>query len=85
MMKEWTPAALTEAHQAMTMIWETGAIPNWWKKKWLCPKSKVDPDLATLDDLRPISLIETTRKIWMGIIVGWIVEVWEEHDVLSPG
>ena len=21
----------------------------------------------------------------MGIIVGWIVEVWEEHDVLSPG
>jgi hypothetical protein len=85
MMKTWSPAALEEAHQAMTMIWETGEIPNWWKRKWLCPKSKVDPDLATLDDLRPISLIETTRKLWMGIIVGWIVEVWEEHEVLSPG
>jgi len=36
---------------AMTMIWETGQIPLWWKKKWLCPKAKVDPSLATLDDL----------------------------------
>jgi hypothetical protein len=55
MMRAWTPAALQEAHSAMTMIWETGSIPNWWKKKWSCPKSKIDSDLATLDDLRPIS------------------------------
>ena len=85
MMKTWTPKVLQEAFDAMTMIWETGQIPLWWKKKWLCPKAKVDPALATLEDLRPISLLETTRKIWMGIIVGRIVSVWETDNVLADG
>jgi len=53
----------------MIMIWETGQIPLWWKKKWLCPKANIDSALATLDELRPISLLETTRKRRMGIIV----------------
>jgi len=38
-----------------------------------------------LNDLRPISLLETTRKIWMGIIVGRIVGVWESGNVLAEG
>jgi len=67
------------------MIWETGQIPLWRKKKWLCPKAKIDPALATLDDLRPISLLGTTRKIWMSIIVGRIVAVWESDNVLAEG
>jgi len=45
----------------------------------------VDPALATLEDLRPISLLETTRKIWMGIIVGRIVSFWETDNVLADG
>jgi hypothetical protein len=85
MMKTWTPKVLKEAFDAMTMVWETGQIPNWWKKKWICPKAKIDPSLATLEDLRPISLLKTTRKIWMGIIVGRIVAVWEEDEVLTNG
>jgi len=85
MMKTWPPKVLKEAFDAMTMIWETGRIPLWWKKKWLCPKAKVDPALATLEDLRPISLLETTRKIWMGITVGRIVSVWETDNVLADG
>ena len=85
MIKSWTPAVLKEAFDAMTMVWETGQIPNWWKRKWICPKAKIDPSLATLDDLRPISLLETTRKIWMGIIVERIVSVWEDNDVLAAG
>ena len=85
MMKEWSPKVLKEAFDAMTMIWETGQIPNWWKKKWLCPKAKIDPALATLDDLRPISLLETTRKIWLGIIVGRVVGIWESEDVMANG
>jgi len=62
-MKTWTPKILKEAFNAMTMIWETSQIPLWWKKKGLCPKAKVDTALANLEDLRPISLLETTRKI----------------------
>jgi len=69
----------------MTMIWETGRKPLWWKKKWLRPKAKIDPALATLDDLRPIFLLKTTRKIWMGIIVGRIVTVWESDNVHAEG
>ena len=85
MMKEWPEEVLQAAHLAMTQIWETGTIPNWWQWKWNCPIPKTDPDIATLDDLRPIALLETTRKIWMGIIVGRINRVWEHEEVLSNG
>jgi len=57
------PKVLKEAFDAITMIYETGRITLRWKKKWPCPKAKIDPDLATLDDLRPISLLKTTKKI----------------------
>jgi len=62
-MKTWTPMVLKENFNAMTMLWDSGQIPLWWKKKWLCPMAKIDPVLATLDDLRPKSLLKTTRKI----------------------
>jgi len=52
-------------------------------KEWLCPKANIA--LATVDDLRPISLLKTTRKIWMGIIVRRIVAVWEADNVLAEG
>jgi len=85
MMKTWTPKVLKKAFDVMTMIWETGQIPLWWKKKWRCPKAEVDPASATLEDLPPISLLETTRKIWMGIIGGCIVTVWDTDNVLVDG
>ena len=85
MMKEWPEEVLLAAHTAMTMIWDTGTIPEWWQWKWICPIPKVDPDLATLDDLRPIALLETTRKLWMGIIVGRITGIWERDSVLANG
>ena len=43
------------------------------------------PELATLDDLRPIALLETTRKLWMGIIVGCITALWERESALCDG
>jgi hypothetical protein len=85
MMKEWPEEVLQAAHNAMTQIWDNGIIPEWWQWKWICPIPKVDPDIATLDDLRPIALLETTRKLWMGIIVGRITTVWERELVLSNG
>ena len=41
MMKTWSPTVLKEAFDDMTMIWETGQIPNWWKRKWLCPNGSL--------------------------------------------
>ena len=85
MMKEWTEEVLQAAHTAMTQIWESNTIPDWWQWKWICPIPKVEPEIATLNDLRPIALLETTRKIWMGIIVNRITMIWETEGVLSNG
>jgi len=54
-MKTWKLKVLQEAFTAMIVIWETEQIPFWWKKNCLYLKAKIDPALATLDDLRSIS------------------------------
>ena len=77
--------AMMKTFDAMTMIWETGQIPKWRKRRWLCPKANTDPTTATLEDLRPICLIETKRKFWLGILVGRIILVWESEQVLVGG
>jgi len=50
MLKLWPEAVLIEAHMAVKPIWEDKFIPECSSKKWLCPKPKVGPDLATLQD-----------------------------------
>jgi exonuclease III len=83
MMKEWPESVLTKAHAAMSEIWEQKIIPSCWNKKWLCPKPKIQPDQATLQDLRPLNLLETPRKLLMGIVVKRITAIWERNDILS--
>ena len=83
MMKEWPESVLIKAHQAVSEIWKEKIIPQCWNQKWLCPKPKVDPEEATLQDLRPLNLFETPRKILMGIVVNRITRIWERRGVLS--
>jgi len=83
MMKEWPESVLIKAHQAVSEIWKEKIIPQCWNQKWLCPKPKVDPEEATLQDLRPLNLLETPRKILMGIVVNRITRIWERRGVLS--
>jgi exonuclease III len=83
MMKEWPLAVLEKAHAAVAQIWEDKIVPSCWNVKWLCPKPKVQPDLATLQDLRPLNLLETPRKLLMGIVVHRITAIWENRGLLS--
>ena len=83
MMKEWPEKVVLKFHKALNHIWEQKIIPKEWNIKWLCPKPKVDPDIATLDDLRPLNLLETPRKLLMGIIVHRINRIWEMEEALS--
>jgi len=76
MMKEWPESVLFRAHAAVQAIWEEKIIPACWNKKWLCPKS-------TLQDLRPLNLLETPRKILMGIVVTRITQIWKRKGNLS--
>jgi len=75
-MKEWPESVLIKAHQTVSEIWKEKIIPKCWNQKWLCPKPKVDPEEATLEDLRPLNLLETPRKILMGIVVNRITKIW---------
>ena len=83
MMKEWNVSTRQEAFGSLTQLWQEKRIPPWWQIKYLCPKPKIAADEATLSDLRPIQLIETPRKLWIGIIVAKIVAVWEKQSILS--
>ena len=83
MMKEWPETVLMRVHETVDKIWREKLIPECWNKKWLCPKPKVDPEIATLNDLRPLNLLETPRKLLMGIIVKRITTVWESRGILS--
>jgi len=74
MMKERPEPVLVRAHTA---------VPACWNKKSLYPKPKIQPDLATLHDLRPLNLLETPKKILIGIVVNRITKIWERKGILS--
>ena len=70
-------------HRSMTVMWEKKFIPQWMKDRMmaLIPKKSGEP---TLDNLRPIGLLEVLRKIWAGIVIRRIQRVWEKHGCLHP-
>eukprot|EP01036_Dinobryon_divergens_P061463 gene61463-biopygen3177 len=44
MMKAWPPQAMKMAHKALSTMWNTKEIPQWWKWRWLVPvPKKKDP------------------------------------------
>eukprot|EP01034_Spumella_vulgaris_P028247 gene28247-35072_t len=82
MMKAWPPQAMKMAHKALSTMWNTKEIPQWWKWRWLVPvPKKKDPSLA---DLRPLTLVEATRKIWSRLIIMKITRAWDNNDLLNP-
>jgi len=83
MIKEWSEAVLQRAHEAVDRIRRDIVIPEYWNKKWLCPKPKVDHVIAILNELRPLNLLEAPRKLLMGIIVKWITTIWELRGIPS--
>ena len=84
MIKHW-PASLVESvYHHLASLWATKAVPSWWRNRWLCPIPKVpDPD-PSMDDLRPLMLVEVLRKLWVGLIIDKISQTWDRHGILSP-
>eukprot|EP01041_Mallomonas_annulata_P008426 gene8426-biopygen4060 len=80
MIKVWPAETQKMAYQALAAMWEDRQIPPWWKWRWLIPvPKKTDPTLA---DLRPLTLVETTRKIWSKLIIRRIVRAWDKADIM---
>ena len=84
MMKAWPEEVTDQAFAALLQLWEDKSTPEWWQWRWMCPKPKVTEDVK-LTDLRPLVLVEVTRKLWTGIIITRIKNLWEREQLLHQG
>lgn len=60
-----------------------GKAPAMWLNVLLTPIPK-DPTNITVDKLRPIQLLETTRKIWIGVLWKKVMVTIEHNKTLNP-
>ena len=67
---------------ALLECWETRTIPAFWNKKLLHLLGKKH-NTFTIANIRPIVLIEVTRKLWFKLIVKKILRSLERHEVLQ--
>ena len=68
-------------YHALSKLWQDRTIPNDWKTSILRAIPKVKEDI-TLNDLRPLKLIEVARKLWAGIFVNRIKCFWQTWQVI---
>ena len=83
MAKAWSDKVAEVAFNYMNVIWEARHVPDWWKDKWMIMVPKVFSAQLKTSDLRPISLLETTRKIWTALLMTKISGVLNKHHVLQ--
>jgi hypothetical protein len=83
MIKLWPQEMITAVHAHIKSIWTTGRVPSFWNDKLLKPIPKAT-GVFSLGNLRPIMLLETTRKLWTGIIIRKIKNTWENTKILRP-
>ena len=81
MMKAWPEEVTDYMFHSLLQIRESKVVPDFWKWRWMCPKPKVTENI-TLADLRPLVLVEVSRKLWTNIIVSRIKHQWERNDLL---
>ena len=65
----------------MSKMYQEHYVPQWFKDRWLCPLPKKEN--PTVNDLRPISLLETLRKLWLGLIMRRFTKMVKEHVLLD--
>ncbi len=81
MVQQWPPNVRARIHAALSEAWKTRTSVPGWGRRWLQPIPKVvDPGL---DELRPLMLVEVTRKIWVGLIMGKIADFWARNELID--
>ena len=81
MMKAWPEELADFVFTALLAHWEGKETPEFWRWRWLCPKPKVS-DNVQLSDLRPLVLVEVTRKLWISISINRIKALWDREQLL---
>ena len=64
-------------------ILATGKIPAEWKEGNIYPIPKPKEWMGDINITRPITLLETTRKVFMSILVNRIANSCTTHQILS--
>ena len=82
MMKHWPDEVLKSIYDLLVRLWNTKSHPEHWQQKWAVFIPKVVGS-KSLNDLRPIMLLETLRKQWFKLIVADITHVWEKFNMMS--
>ena len=82
MMKLWPDGLKTDFFLLLLHLWNENITPEYWKEEliYLIPKGA----LPELDKLRPITLLETARKMWSSIMSNRINEVFATGGYLHP-
>jgi hypothetical protein len=80
MIKTWPQTVREAVYADLRELWERREFPADWTLRWLAPIPKV-PD-PTLNDLRPLSLLEALRKTWCSIFVRRIQNFWRDSGCL---
>ena len=80
--KQWPDNWRKITYDCMAGFWRHQSLAEEWKWRWLVPIPKKGG--TSLQDLRPIMLLEVLRKVWTTLIMSRITKVLYKHKVLTP-
>jgi len=83
MLKAAPEDLLKHIHSLLSVMWTHRYVCVWWRDKFMSPLPKKPNPTSTLENIRPIGLLEVLRKLWTGILTRRIVTIWETNDVLN--
>jgi hypothetical protein len=67
-MKMMPGDSFTDLFKIMNRLWKVKHVPGFWTLKGLVGLPKKD-EVRSVNDLRPIKLIEVTRKLWTAMVL----------------
>ena len=83
MLKLLPDECLMDLFQILSALWKDRAIPEFWTFKTLQALPKSDKPNPGVADLRPIGLIEVTRKLWTRMVMARIFSGLKEYHTLQ--
>jgi hypothetical protein len=84
LIKAFPLSAKKRLYELLCVLWADKTIPGFWKSKFLVMLAKEPGGTPTPDKLRPLGLMETTRKLWTVMILSKIKHAILKCKVLQP-
>jgi hypothetical protein len=84
LIKAFPLSAKKRLYELLCILWADKTIPGFWKSKFLVMLAKEPGGTPTPDKLRPLGLMETTRKLWTVMILSKIKHAILKCKVLQP-